>query len=73
MEKKSFADEEFRQFKKVFCLCFNNQGTYLQHFIFSATCKWAQKAIVLHYSRLEMLVRDKQPSLLDPFVGYAKK
>jgi hypothetical protein len=54
------------------CLCYNNQGTYLQHFIFSVTCKWAQKARVLHYSRLEILVRDKHPSLLDPFVGYAK-
>ncbi len=54
------------------CLCFNYQGTYLQYFIFSITCKWVQKAIVLHYSRLEMLVRDKHPSLLDPFVSYAK-
>jgi hypothetical protein len=28
---------------------------------------------VLHYTRLEMLVRDKHSNLLDPFVSCAKK
>jgi hypothetical protein len=32
---------------------------------------WLNK-IKLHYSRLEMLVRDKHSSLLDPVVSYAK-
>ncbi len=30
------------------------------------------KCVTLHYSRLEILIRDKHYSLLDPFVSYAK-
>ena len=37
----------------------------------SKLTNWHNK-LVLHYSRLEMLVRDKHSSLLDPFVSYAK-
>ncbi len=29
--------------------------------------------LVFHYSSVEMLVRDKQSSFLDPFISYAKK
>jgi hypothetical protein len=32
----------------------------------------AQQARVLHYIRLEMLVRGEQSSLMDPFANYAK-
>ncbi len=39
---------------------------------FFVTYESAQYARVLHYSSLEMLVRDKQSSLLDPLVSYKK-
>jgi hypothetical protein len=46
------------------------QGPYSQHVIFSASNKWAQLAIVLHYTWLKRLARDKHSSLLGPFVIY---
>ncbi len=42
----------------------------LQNFIFFVTYEWAQWAMMLHYDRLEMLAKDKPPSLLGPFVSY---
>jgi hypothetical protein len=48
------------------------QGPYSQHLSFFAAYKLTQKAGLLHYSWLEMLVRDKYSSLLDPFVSYIK-
>jgi hypothetical protein len=46
-------------------------GLYSQQFIFFAIYKLANKP-ELHYSRLEMLVRDKHSSLLDHFLRCAK-
>jgi hypothetical protein len=46
------------------------QVSYSQHFIFLVTYHWTQQAIVLHYTRLKWLARDKRSCLLDPFVGY---
>ncbi len=37
---------------------------YPQHFIFPVTYEWAHVARVLHYTRLERLVRIKHSSLL---------
>jgi hypothetical protein len=45
------------------------QWLYLQSLFFFITCKWAQSARVLHYTRLEKLARDKHSSLVDPFVS----
>ncbi len=42
---------------------------YSQHFIFSITYEWAQKARLSHYSRLERLGGDKHSSLFRPFRG----
>jgi len=39
---------------------------------FGQLANWLNE-LVLHYSRLEMLVRPKQSILLDPFVRYEKK
>jgi hypothetical protein len=49
-----------------------NLGPYSQQFIFFATYEMAQLARVLHYSWLEMLVREKHSSLLDSLISYAK-
>jgi hypothetical protein len=43
---------------------------YSQHSNFFITHKWAQKARVLHYTRLIRLGREKYYSLLGPFVSY---
>ncbi len=59
--------------KATICLVetpYRAQGAYSQHFIFFVTYHWAQKARVLHYTRLERLARGKHSSLLDPFVSY---
>ncbi len=45
-------------------------GLYSQHFIFSVSYKCAHSAIMLHYTRLKRLVRDKHSSLLGPFITY---
>jgi hypothetical protein len=47
-------------------------GLYSQHFLFFVTYELAQQERVLHYSRMEILGKDKHPSLLDPFASYAK-
>ncbi len=41
-----------------------DKGLYLQHFIFSITYKWAQKARGLDSTSLERFAKDKQSSLL---------
>jgi hypothetical protein len=46
---------------------------YSQHFIFFVTNELAQQDIVLYYSRLEIMGRDKHSSLLDISVSYAKR
>jgi hypothetical protein len=46
-----------------------SQGSYSKHFIFFVTCAWAQKVRVFYYTKLERLTRDKDSSLLDPFVS----
>ncbi len=43
-------------------------GLYSQLFAIFINCKWAQKARVLHYISVEKLSRDKQSSLLGPFI-----
>ncbi len=43
---------------------------YSQHFIFSLACKYFQKAIVLDYTRPEMLASDKHSNFLGPFVTF---
>jgi hypothetical protein len=43
---------------------------FLWHFIYVITSEWAQKASVLHNTRLKRLTSDKQPSLLGPYVSY---
>ncbi len=48
---------------------FKALGPYSQHFIFFPTFKWAQKARVLHNTKLQFLSRDKHSSLLGPFVS----
>jgi hypothetical protein len=47
----------------------NTQGLYSQHFICFVTYELAEKARKVHYTELEMLVRDKHSGLLDPFVS----
>ncbi len=42
-------------------------GPYLQHFFVFTTFEWAQEALVLHKTELEMPVRFKHSSLFDPF------
>ncbi len=51
---------------------FNRQttGAVFTTFYFLCNLRVSPK---LHYSRVEMLVRDKYSSLLDPYVSYAKK
>jgi hypothetical protein len=46
-----------------------HQGQYSQHFIFFVTYEWAHHARLLHFNKLEKLVRDMHSSLLDPFVS----
>jgi hypothetical protein len=47
------------------------QVLYSQHLIFSVTYKWAQLVrVLLHYTGLGGLARDKQSSLLDQFTSY---
>jgi hypothetical protein len=43
---------------------------FSRHFIYIITSEWAQKASVLHNTRLKRLTNDKQPSLLGPYVSY---
>jgi hypothetical protein len=45
-------------------------GPYSENFIFFVTYDWAQQALVLHYTGLERLARDKHFKLLGPFVSY---
>ncbi len=45
-------------------------GTVFKHFIFFVTYIRAQYARILHYSKLERLVSDKNSSLLRPFISY---
>jgi hypothetical protein len=45
---------------------------YSQHFIFFLPFKMAKKARVLHYIRLEKLVRDKHSSLSGPCLNNNK-
>jgi hypothetical protein len=44
-------------------------GPYSQHLIFFASYTWANN-LVLHYTGLERLARDKHSSFLSPFVSY---
>ncbi len=44
-----------------------NKRPYLHFFV---TYEWAQWARILHYATLERLARNKQSSLLSPFVSY---
>jgi hypothetical protein len=41
-------------------------GLYSQYFISCITNEWAQRARVLHYTRLEMLARTKKLKLIWP-------
>ncbi len=41
---------------------------YIQHFIFSVTCRCANEAIVFCYARLERLTMDKHSSFLGPII-----
>jgi len=43
---------------------------YTQRVTFFVTYEWAQYARVLHYTRLEELVRNKHSSLWVPFISY---
>jgi len=45
-------------------------GPYSQRLIFFLTDEWAQKARVLHYTKLERVSRDKDSCLLSPFARY---
>jgi hypothetical protein len=45
-------------------------GAKSQHFIFFLTYKFLNK-LVLHYNRLEMIVKDIHTSLMDPLVSSA--
>ncbi len=45
-------------------------GSISQNFIFFITYVWAKWARVLHYSRLEKLIRDKHSMLLNPIISY---
>ncbi len=45
------------------------QVPYSKHFIFFITYKWAQWTIVLHYTMLDRLAKDKQFGLLGLFVS----
>ncbi len=45
--------------QKNYMLQIHTQGLHLQHFIFFVTYELAPLASVLHYSRLEMLFKDK--------------
>ncbi len=40
------------------------QGPYSQHFTFFVSYKWALKARVLHYTRLERIASNKHPGLI---------
>jgi hypothetical protein len=46
--------------------------SYSQHFIVFVTYEWSQYARVLHYTKMEMLLRDKYSNLLGPFIRYAE-
>jgi hypothetical protein len=48
----------------------SDSGATFSTLRFFVTYKWTQKVRVLHYTRLERLVRDTRSSVLDPFVTY---
>jgi hypothetical protein len=45
-------------------------GLYSLLYIFFKSYEWTQQAKVSHYTRLEMLERNKHASLLGPFIIY---
>ncbi len=63
-----------RHYQTVQCweIAVRNQRPYSRHFIFFITYELAQQPRVLHYSWLEILVREKHSSFLEPLVSYAK-
>ncbi len=52
--------------------CIHAPGPVFTTLHFFITYELAQLARVLHYNRVEVLVRDKHSRLLEPFVSYAK-
>ncbi len=71
-DKHSSWLSQFESYKEIEVLWIGFMGLYSQHFISCITNKWAQRARVLHYTRLEMLERTKNSSLFGPFISYIK-
>ncbi len=69
-EKQSSLLESFISCKEIETLLIRSQESYSQNFIFFATFSLAQKAGVLYYIRLDMLAREKHPSLFYSFISY---
>ncbi len=68
--------KEWRTLVQSFLLIFKqlqwprNQGLHWQHFILFITYEWIEEAGVLHFTRLESLVRNKHSSLLGSCTSY---
>jgi hypothetical protein len=45
-------------------------GAVITTLLFSMIYKWAQYARVLHYARLERILKDKHTSILGPYEDY---
>jgi hypothetical protein len=74
-EKNGFRFKKQKRLKQS-CYLVQRQTIlepYSQRYIFLATYKLAQKARVLHKTRLERLADDKNTNLLVQFVSYEEK
>ncbi len=69
-DKHSSILRPFMSYEENIVLWIWLDGLYSQQFIFFITFKWAQKARVLHYTRLERLVKEKCSTLLKQFIIY---
>ncbi len=70
MDKHSSLFSPFVRYDKNEYLWILLLRLYYQHFIFSVTYKWAQKARVLHNTKPERLAKDNHSNLFSPFVSY---
>jgi hypothetical protein len=81
-DKHSSLLDPFVSYAKMKCYEYTHWGLYSHKLLkyravfttlyFLCTYKLDQETKLLHYSRLEMLARDKHSSLLDLFISSAK-
>ncbi len=70
MRELLFETENAEKCQSYLSIYTSDFGTLIHNTSFSSLLMNCPNKLVLCYSRLEMLVKDKQSSLLDPFVSY---